>query len=182
MSDPFEIEPPVLSTPRLTLRRLVGDDAADVFAYTSDPEIARFTLWKSPPSLEFARRFVDRLTAPQFLNWAIRDLDREKVFGMVFLHSWQRHHRKAEIAFNLARERWRHGFATEAAAAVLAFAFGPLELNRVEATCMPDNPASRRVLQKLGMRHEGRMRRSHHRHDGFHDMDLFAVLRGEATV
>jgi RimJ/RimL family protein N-acetyltransferase len=47
---------------------------------------------------------------------------------------------------------------------------------------MPDNPASRRVLQKLGMRHEGRMRRSHHRHDGFHDMDLFAVLRGEATV
>ena len=182
MSDPFAIEPPELSTPRLTLRKLVADDAPDVFAYASDPEVARFTLWAPHPTVEFTRRFIGWLTAPQFLNWAIRETGGGPVFGMVFLHSWQRHHQKAEIAFNLARERWRHGFATEAAKAVLAFAFGRLELNRIEATCMPGNLASRRVLQKLGMNHEGTMRHSHRRHDGFHDMELFAALRGAAAA
>ena len=95
---------------------------------------------------------------------------------MVFLHSYSRQHRKAEIAFNLARSHWRRGLATEAALAVLRVAFHELGLNRVEALCMPENLASIRVIERLGMRREGTMRKVHHRYDGFHDMELFALL------
>jgi len=80
----------------------------------------------------------------------------------------------------VARGRWGRGIATEAARLVLRYAFEHYGLNRVEATCMPENAGSRRVLEKLGMEHEGRLRRSHLRHDGFHDMDLFSILRDEA--
>ena len=83
---------------------------------------------------------------------------------------------KAEIAFNLSRAHWGQGLATEAAGAALHHAFHELGLNRIEAACMPENTSSRKVLEKLGMICEGRMRKSHRRYDGFHDMDLFAVL------
>ncbi len=99
---------------------------------------------------------------------------------MVFLHSYSRQHQKAEIAFNLVKSRWRQGLATEAAEAVLRFAFHGLGLNRVEALCMPANAASMRVIEKLGMKREGTMRKVHHRYDGFHDMELFALLSSEA--
>jgi len=152
------------------------EDASAVFAYASDPEVARFTLWRPHSSEIFTRGFIKVLTGPQFLNWAIVKPDAIGPIGMIFLHSFSKQHQKAEIAFNLARPQWNQGCATEAAAAVLNFAFQSLHLNRAEATCMPENPASRKVLEKLGMNYEGRMKKSHHRYDGFHDMDLFALV------
>jgi len=179
MSDPFEVPVPELATERLCLRLLSVEDAPAVHAYACDPEVARFTLWPPHESLEFTRDFLRLLAHPAFLSWAVVPRDCGELAGMVFLHSLNRHHRKAEIAFNLAKRHWRKGFATEAAAKVLDFAFHRLGLNRIEATCMPANHSSRRVLEKTGMAHEGRMRRSHFRYDGAHDMDLFAILREE---
>jgi [ribosomal protein S5]-alanine N-acetyltransferase len=69
--------------------------------------------------------------------------------------------------------------ATDSSRLVLQYAFAKRRLNRIEATCMPANAGSRRVLEKLGMVHEGRSRRSHRRHDGFHDMDIYSILRDE---
>jgi len=168
-----------MNTPRLGLRALCVDDAPAVFAYARDPEVARFTLWEPHASEEATRSFLTGLTGPFAMAWAIIPDESRAFAGMVFLHSLNAHHRKAELAFNLGRQSWNQGIATEAAAAVLGFAFGKLGLNRVEATCMPGNAGSRRVLEKLGMSQEGTMRSSHWRHDGFHDMVLFSVLRGE---
>jgi ribosomal-protein-alanine N-acetyltransferase len=163
------------------LRGLAVDDAADVFAYASDPEVALYTLWPPHPSVEFTRAFLRMFTAPSLLSWAIVAPESGKVVGMVFLHSLNKHHKRAELSFNVARSHWKRGIATEAARQVLRFAFTQMGLNRIEATCMPANAASRRVLEKLGFTHEGRSRRSHRRHDGFHDMELFALLRDEGT-
>lgn len=177
MRDAFEIPASELTTSRLRLRPLTVEDAPDIFAYASDPEVARFTLWPPHKSLDFSKGFLRLFTQPAFLSWAIIPGGSEEVIGMVFLHSWTKHHRKAEIAFNLARAHWRKGLVTEASGRVLDFAFSTLNLNRVEATCMPGNLAARRVLEKVGMAHEGRMRQSHFRYDGAHDMDLFGLLR-----
>ncbi len=179
MSDAFEVLAPEIGTARLSLRQLSLDDAPAIHAYASDPDVARFTLWPAHPDEDFTRKFLANLTHPTVLSWAIVWRESAEVVGMVFFHSLHRRHGRAELAFNLARRFWKRGIATEAATAVLDFAFRLVELNRVEATCMSDNLGSRRVLEKLGMTHEGVMRQSHRRHDGFHDMDLFSLLRDE---
>jgi [ribosomal protein S5]-alanine N-acetyltransferase len=182
MSDEFEIRPPGISTPRLRLRALSADDAHAVHGYAFDPEVARFLPWRPHSSELFAAGLIDMITQPQFLNWAITKPPNDRAIGMVFLHSFSRQHRKAEIAFSLAKSHWRQGLATEAAQAVLRFAFHELGLNRVEALCMPENAASLRVIGKLGMRREGTMRNAHYRYDGFHDMELFALLSSDAPA
>lgn len=179
MSDSFDVLAPEIATARLRLRALAADDASAIFRYASDPEVARFTLWPPHKSEEFTRGFLRLFTQPAFLSWAIIVQPDEAIAGMVFFHSFTKHHKKAEIAFNLARAHWKKGFATEAAGAALDFAFPHLNLNRVEATCMPANLGARRVLEKIGMSYEGRMRRSHLRYDGAHDMELFSILHDE---
>jgi ribosomal-protein-alanine N-acetyltransferase len=176
MSDAFDITPAEILTPRLRLRALLLDDAPAFHAYAFDPEVARFTPWRPHSSELFAKGLIKVITQPQFLNWAMTKPPADLVVGIVFLHSFSKQHLKAEIAFNLARAHWNQGLATEAVSAVLHFAFHQLGLNRIEALCMPENLSSRKVLEKLGMAFEGRMKKAHHRYDGFHDMDLFASL------
>jgi [ribosomal protein S5]-alanine N-acetyltransferase len=179
MGDAFECQAPVLEADAFTLRSLSVEDAPAVFAYASDPEVARYTLWPPHESEDATREFLRKLTAPWIMAWAIVPRGESSAVGMVFLHSLSRQHKKAEVAFNIARSHWKRGLATAASRLVLRHAFTLLGLNRVEATCMPANAGSARVLGKLGMSREGSMRRSHSRHDGFHDMELFAVLRDE---
>jgi [ribosomal protein S5]-alanine N-acetyltransferase len=176
MNDAFAAIPGEILTPRLRLRALLPDDVRAVHAYAFDPEVARFLPWRPHSSELFAKGFIKVITQPQFLNWALTRPPADQAIGMIFLHSFSKQHQKAEIAFNLAKAHWNQGLATEAGSAVLQFAFHQLGLNRIEALCMPENLSSRKVLEKLGLVFEGRMRKVHHRYDGFHDMDLFAVL------
>jgi [ribosomal protein S5]-alanine N-acetyltransferase len=183
MSDTFDRTPPHISTSRLGLRALAPEDSAAVYAYAFDPEVAKYMPWRAGSSELFAAGLVSVVTQPQFMNWAITLPPRDTAVGMIFLHSFSRQHRKAEIAFNLSRAHWRRGIATEAATAVMEFGFGQLGLNRIEALCMPENSASATLLRKLGMTVEGTMRKVHHRYDGYQDMLLFALLateRGQA--
>jgi ribosomal-protein-alanine N-acetyltransferase len=177
MGDAFDCSAPVLEADAFTLRGLSVGDAPAVFAYACDPEVARYTLWPPHVSEDATREFLRMLTGPRVLGWAIVPLGEDSAIGMVFLHSLDRRHRKAELAFNIARKHWNKGLATAASRLALRHSFAELGLNRVEATCMPGNLGSMRVLGKLGMSREASMRRSHFRHDGFHDMELFAVLR-----
>jgi len=177
VSDAFDSVPASIELGGLTLRALSPADAAAVYAYASDHEVARFTLWPPHSSEAFTRDFISTLSLPGVLSWAITPKADESVVGMVFFHSFSSRHKKAELAFNVARSHWGKGIATDSARAVVRFAFEHLALNRVEATCMPANFGSRRVLEKIGMSKEGTMRRSHFRYDGYHDMDLFSILR-----
>jgi [ribosomal protein S5]-alanine N-acetyltransferase len=176
VSDTFDMSLAPIEGDRIRLRKLTLDDARSVYAFASDPEVAEFTLWRPHPTEEYTRGFLKILLQPSMLSWAIVLKEERIVVGTVFLHSLNKQHQKAELAFNVMRSHWKKGLATEAARAVLSFAFKQLRLNRVEATCMPGNHGSRRVLEKIGMSKEGTMRKSHRRYDGYHDMELFSIL------
>jgi [ribosomal protein S5]-alanine N-acetyltransferase len=182
MSDAFDRTPPEIPTPRLRLRALNSGDSRAVHAYAFDPDVARFMPWRPLSSEGFAKGLVGVMTQPDFLTWALTAPPDDTAIGMVFLLSYSRQHHKAEMAFNLARSHWGRGLATEAAQAVMRFALHELGLNRVEALCMPANAASTRVIEKLGMKREGTMRKVHHRYDGFHDMELFALLSSDGPA
>jgi ribosomal-protein-alanine N-acetyltransferase len=86
-------------------------------------------------------------------------------------------HAYAEFGYVLARSAWGRGYATEAATAVLAYAFGHLGLHRVAATCDPANTGSRHVLEKTGLQYEGHLHDYLYIRGEWRDRLLFAACR-----
>ena len=76
---------------------------------------------------------------------------------------------------------WGQGICTEAARALLGFGFGDLNLNKIHAHHFTRNPASGRVLQKLGMKYEGQLRQHVLKSDRFEDLFSYGILRSEFT-
>lgn len=155
-----------IATPRLRLRAFAPGDEEAVHRYAGDPEVCRHVTW-GPNSPEDTRRFVaDAVRAarhdgpPDSWTWAVvlDDGSDADLVGSVGLTVRSRENARGELGYALRRDRWGSGLTTEAAAAVLEFAFGPAGLARVEATCRPENSGSRRVLERIGMQLEGVLR------------------------
>jgi Acetyltransferases, including N-acetylases of ribosomal proteins len=85
-------------------------------------------------------------------------------------------HASAELGYWIAADAWGRGYATEAAAALCGFAFDALSVHRIEARHLLHNPASGRVMEKLGMRHEGVLRGAVRKAGRFEDLALYAVI------
>lgn len=86
---------------------------------------------------------------------------------------------QAELGYWVGEPFWGEGYCTEAARAVLDYAFGTLGLTRVYARHFRRNPASGRVMQKLGMTHEGCLRRHVAKRGKLEDIELYGILREE---
>jgi [ribosomal protein S5]-alanine N-acetyltransferase len=87
--------------------------------------------------------------------------------------------RDAEIGYELNPEYWGRGYATEAAREILDFGFSELDLHKVSSWCVADNTASAHVLEKLGMRLEGRVREKEYYKDRWWDVLLYGILKRE---
>jgi RimJ/RimL family protein N-acetyltransferase len=74
---------------------------------------------------------------------------------------------------------WNKGYCTKAARAVLSYAFEDLGLNRVHASFLKRNPASGRVMEKIGMRYEGCMRQHTSRWEAFEDLVMYGIVKCE---
>ena len=84
-----------------------------------------------------------------------------------------------EVAYSLGKAYWNKGYMTEALKAVLVFGLKTVGINRIEAYHAINNPGSGKVLQKSGMRYEGRLRQKYKSHMGFEDCDMYAVLKSD---
>jgi len=176
---------PSLETPRLILRRLRLDDVDDVFAYASDPDVARTVTWEAHRSVEDSRAFVQtmlrRYERGEVANWGMELRETGRIIGTCGYILWNTAHDSAEIAYALGRPWWNRGLMTEALRAVLAFGWERMGLHRVEAHCRTDNPASERVMQKLGMRLEGINRGALRMKGVYVDLKHYAVLRDDVV-
>ena len=173
---------PILETERLFLRSSVLSDAADTFEFISDPEVTKYTFWHVHRSVADSEDLLAWMTTENFACWSIEHRTDKKVIGMCFLHSFNFLHRRAEMAFNLSRSYWKQGYATEATREMIQFAFRRWNLNRIEGTCMLDNIASARVMEKLGMKFEGILRQHSYAKNRFHDLKLYSILRNEVML
>ena len=99
------------------------------------------------------------------------------LIGAIGIRNWAIEHARAEVGYVLARQHWGQGYATEALKAVLGFGFSRMELNRIEAKCVPENKGSIRVLEKSGMRREGLLREVEFSKGKFEDLNLYSILR-----
>jgi ribosomal-protein-alanine N-acetyltransferase len=86
-------------------------------------------------------------------------------------------HNRGELGYWIGVPFWGKGYATEAVSAVIDYGFSTLELNRIEARHLSRNPASGRVMQKAGMRHEGHQRQHVKKNGRFEDLDYYGIVR-----
>jgi RimJ/RimL family protein N-acetyltransferase len=95
--------------------------------------------------------------------------------GIAILHGSE----QGEIWYLVRPDQWGRGIAQVAAGQLLRIGFSELNLHRMFATCLPENPASSRVLEKIGMRKEGYQAKNLKIHNVWHDSHLYAILREE---
>ena len=172
---------PALETERLILRKMTLNDVEAVFAYASDPEVSRYTLWETHRSIEDSRAFL-KLTTQKYENggepdWGIVYKGNGCLVGVCGLVNWEAEHARAEIGFVLSREYWGHGFMPEAVRAMFRFGFERMNLNRIEARCIAENAASARVMEKAGMVYEGTLRQREYIKGAYRDIKLYAILK-----
>jgi [ribosomal protein S5]-alanine N-acetyltransferase len=150
-----------VETDRLRLRSLEDDDADRLFEIYGDAETMRHVGRTGRPVVDLAaaQRAVETLrrnaAANGFSLWAIDERDGEALVGVAGLALVDGAGPEVEAAYILRRDRWGRGYATEALRAVLEIGHEQLGLQRIVAMAYVENDASRRVMEKAGMRPEG---------------------------
>ena len=175
---------PTLRTDRLTLRPFTAADADDLFALHSDAHVLRY--WDSPPwsDPDRAVRFVAACEAMAREATGARtaiELTDGSIVGWCAVSGWNPDHRSAHLGYCLRSEAWGHGYATEAAGALVTWAYDVLDLNRVQAEVDTRNAASARVLEKLGFVREGTLRGASWVTGEFMDEVTFGLLATDAA-
>lgn len=150
-----------LPTERLAMRRPRRSDAAALAIAMNDWDVVRWLVQAPYPytlthAVDWIAQNLSNLASGREYQFVISRCEDDQVIGHVGLRL-DDDRRGAELGYWLARETWGQGFATEAAAAVVDFGFTDLRLERVWATCLPDNTSSWNVLSKIGMRHTGNL-------------------------
>ena len=172
-----------LQTPRLLLRRFTMDDAQAMFdQWCNDPEVTRFLSWGPHGTIDKTKRLLkswkQRYEDTMFYNWCI-EFEGLPIGGIDLIMRSEKSLR-AELGYCLSNNYKGRGLVTEAACAVLTFAFEDVGLHKICAKHDVENPASGRIMQKLGMRQEGYMKLDAQRLDGtYSDMVLYGILRDE---
>ena len=174
---------PTLQTDRLRLRPVTSADVDALFSMHSSAFVLRY--WDSPP-------WHDRMRAERFIEAShqlasestgvrltIERASDEAFLGWCSLSRWNSDYRSATLGYCLADAAWGHGYATEAARALLQWAFGTLDLNRVQAETDTRNAASARVLEKLGFVREGTLREDCVVNGEVSDSWVYGLLRRE---
>lgn len=174
----------VLETERLRLRDFGEDDWRAVLAYQQDSRYLRFYEW-SQRTPEEVRSFVDLFIAQQRetprvrFQLAITLRATGRLIGNCGIRMEGSRAREADIGYELDPDFWGHGYATEAARAVVGWGFSHLRLHRITAWCIAENAGSVRVLERLGMRQEGRLRDKEYFKGRWWDALSYAILEEE---
>lgn len=175
---------PLLTTERLVLRPFDASDGSVVERLAGAREVADATLTIPHPYPTGGGAIWIATHAPAWSrreNLALAICDQaapHELLGAISLQLSMTHCH-GEVGYWIGLPYWGNGFATEAARALVAYAFVELRLHRVQGRHFTRNAASGRVMQKVGMRLEGIHRDAYLRWDHFEDVAVYAILASE---
>lgn len=153
----FNMSQPTLTTERLILRKYKESDIKDLYAYASDPDVAKTVTWDVHQTVEDSEAFfklIQTLTSSAggkiFYIFAIELKESKKVIGTIDFK--QPNMFCGQFDYALSSLYWNKGIVTEAALAVKDWAVKNVpQLVRLQSMCLPENTGSRRVMEKIGL-------------------------------
>lgn len=155
-----DILPSMPTTARLNLRRFMPADAAALSLIWSDPEVYRYLPFDEPRDVAQAERSIksieDHWDQYGYGVWAVCDKTTGALLGYCGLR-YLEDVSATEVLYGYAKASWGQGIASEAAQAAVRFGFEQAGLKQLIALAHPENVASRRVMEKLGMSYMGRV-------------------------
>ena len=176
-----------LKSERVIMREIEEKDWVDVHKYASQQLVCQYQPW-GPNSEEESEEFVKQVIVDakkkprsRFV-FAIILRGNGNMIGAAELNIQDYSNKIGEIGYIINPDFWGMGYATEAAKLVIEFSFKNFNLHRIYATCDPRNVASSKVLEKIGMTKEGRMREDLLLKDGWRDSLLYSILVHEWSV
>lgn len=167
-----------IETPRLVIRQFEPADWQTAFSYTGDAAVMNFMEEGQMSELQ-TKEFVENNASDQATAFPVLLKADKQLIGHMIFHPWFAP-ATYEIGWVLHPGHQGQGYATEAASALLQYAFDGLHAHRVIATCQPENPASYRVMEKIGMKREAHFRKCIYRSENvWWDEYFYAILDEE---
>ena len=174
---------PTLETRRLLLRPFKKSDANEVQKLAGDKDVAKTTLnipypYEDGVAENWISSHKKNYKEGNSLTLAITDKNSGYLIGAISLTINQRFNR-AEMGYWIGKEYWNNGYCTEAGLKMTEFGFVNIELHKVYATHMKENPASGKVMQKIGMKKEGILREHAIKWGEYKDLVQYGILKRE---
>ena len=174
-----------LETERLILRKFKLSDAQDMFdSYCSRDIVTRYLTWMPHPNVESTREFLEKVVLPEYdeeftYRWAIELKETGKVIGSIDVVNKSLTAKRCTMGWVIGDDYWSKGIMTEAAKKVFEFLFDE-GFVRIQSHHQKENLASGRVMQKVGMKHEGLLKKYDiNRLGEIVDCELYAIVKEE---
>jgi [ribosomal protein S5]-alanine N-acetyltransferase len=176
-----------LETERLILRDFVEEDWSRIQEYQNDPLYLRYYQWMERTP-EAVQKFIGRMLEFQKQELRIKYQlavvlrSTAQLIGNCGVRMDKADAPEADMGYELDPKHWNHGYATEAAHAMLDFGFHHFGVHRIWAGCIVENTSSAHVLEKLGMKLEGRFREHRYFKGRWWDSFIYAILEDEWQI
>ncbi|WP_273852132.1 GNAT family N-acetyltransferase [Guptibacillus spartinae] len=174
---------PVIETNRLILREVCTEDALDMYHYLSDEEVVKHMGLAPAKNIEDVLDEIEWyhsiITQGTGIRWGITLKDSGKVIGSCGYLNMHHQHYRAEVGFELSKNYWGKGIASEALGTIIRYGFNHYQLERIEALIEPGNIQSQRLVSKLGFIKEGLLRHYEYTLDKFDDLYMYSIIKSD---
>ncbi|MFC1954613.1 GNAT family N-acetyltransferase [Chloroflexota bacterium] len=175
---------PSIKTERLRLQPYTLEDAPDLQRLIGERDVAATLLnvpypYEDGMAEEWISKHQKRFDKEEAVEFAIVDGKEGFLMGTIGIERINKEYENAEIGYWIALPYWGNGYCTEAAQAVIKYGFEVLGLHRIYAQHFTSNPASGRIMQKIGMKYEGCLRQNVKKWGRFENMAFYGILKSE---
>lgn len=152
-----------METQRLILRRYTVDDAEEMFQnWANDEEVTKYLTWPPHGDVSVTRAYltesVEAYASPDTYHWALVLKETGELIGDICAKTIEKIE-TAQFGWCIGRKWWGNGYVPEAAKAISDYLFDEVDFRRLEAIHDIDNPKSGRVMEKIGLKKEGVLRK-----------------------
>lgn len=172
-----------LETERFILRRFVEEDYHAMYHnWAKHEEVARYFPWSPMSDIERAKekmcKWVQNYSREDYYHWGIVCKEDGNLIGTINLKV-DDDNNSAETSYIVAPDYWNKGVMTEVLKTIISFGFETLQLNRIAAEFFEGNEASRRVMEKCGLKIEGTARQMYYKNGRYIDSTWCSILHKE---
>lgn len=174
----------ILQIKRVKLRKLRISDARFISENAKDKDVIKYTFIIAPPfGLKEAKKFIRKtqqeMHKKKAYEFAIELKETKELIGTINLLNINIKNKNADIGFWLAKSYWGKGLAKETLNLILDFGFKKLKLKKIQARVLHKNKATQKLLEKIGFKLEGRLRKKTFFKNQWFDDLIYGILKEE---